>query len=60
MKYPTVPPELIFAQTLKHTELLPWEYDAYPADTFYLVRSVLGAHEAAKADARVQMQGGDE
>lgn len=62
MKYPTAPVELLYARLLKTDRLLPWEFDAYPADQWFLAVSVLGAYEEARAEARAHIapEPGDE
>jgi hypothetical protein len=47
---------LLYARLLKTSDLLPWEFDNYPADEWHLAVSVLGTFEDAKADAKAQLK----
>jgi hypothetical protein len=56
VKYPTTPVELSYARLLKIDGLLPWEFDAYPADDWFLAVSVLGNFEEARKDAKAHLR----
>lgn len=56
MKYPTPPPELILAKTIRTTDLLPWEFASFPCDLFYEVNAINAEYHAARDEARANLR----
>lgn len=56
MKYPTPPPELVFAMAVDVSNLRPWEFWMCDSEEYYLITTLRAEYENARKEARALIE----